>query len=85
MTLMRSLTLPMLLTPALVVGCAGRARPQATLADLRKVTPDLQEVKVEQGLDEAMQAYRRFLEQAPETAMTPEAMRRLADLKIEKQ
>ncbi len=82
---MRSLTLPMLLTPALVVGCAGRAGPQATLADLRKVAPDLQDVKVEQGLDEAMQAYRRFLEQAPETAMTPEAMRRLADLKIERQ
>ena len=82
---MRRLTLPMLLMPALIVGCAGRHGPQGTLADLRKVTPDLQEVRVEQGLDEAMQAYRKFLEQAPETAMTPEAMRRLADLKIEKQ
>jgi cellulose synthase operon protein C len=83
---MRRLTLPLLLTPALVVGCAGlHAGPQQTLADLRRVPPDLQEVKVEQGLDEAMQAYRRFLEQTPVTAMTPEAMRRLADLQIEKQ
>ena len=83
---MRRLALPMLLTPALVVGCAVRhAAPQGTLADLRRVSPDLQEVKVEQGLDEAMQAYRRFLEQAPQTAMTAEAMRRLADLQIEKQ
>src|SRR5438445_5656442 len=32
-----------------------------------------------------MQHYRRFLEEAPETAMTPEAMRRLADLQLEKQ
>ena len=82
---MRRLTLPMLLAPALVVGCAAHHMTQGTLADLRKVAPDLQEVKVEQGLDEAMQAYRRFLEETPETAMTPEAMRRLADLKIEMQ
>ncbi|HEX9426630.1 MAG TPA: tetratricopeptide repeat protein [Candidatus Polarisedimenticolia bacterium] len=83
---MRRLVLPIVLMPGLVVGCAGlHAGPQATLADLRKVSPDLQEVKVEQGLDEAMQAYRRFLEQTPQTAMTPEAMRRLADLQIEKQ
>ena len=47
--------------------------------------PDVQEVKVEQGLDQAMQQYRRFLEETPETAMTPEAMRRLADLQLEKQ
>jgi hypothetical protein len=49
------------------------------------VRPDVQEAKVEQGLDQAMQQYRRFLEETPETAMTPEAMRRLADLQIEKQ
>jgi TolA-binding protein len=82
---MRRLALPMLLTPVLALGCAARHAPQGTLADLRKVDPDLQEVKVDQGLDEAMQAYRRFLEQTPQTAMTPEAMRRLADLQLEKQ
>src|SRR5882672_9612159 len=32
-----------------------------------------------------MLGYRRFLEETPETQMTPEAMRRLADLKLEKQ
>jgi len=84
--MMRSPVLPMLLALVLVMGCAGRqAGPQGTLADLRKVPPDLQETKVEDGLDEAMQAYRSFLEQTPETEMTPEAMRRLADLQIEKQ
>ena len=84
---MRCFTIPMVLAPALVVGCA--ARPDkvmlATLAELRDVRPDVQEAKVEQGLDQAMQHYRRFLEETPETAMTPEAMRRLADLQIEKQ
>ena len=59
--------------------------PVGTLADLHKVKPDVAEVKVDQGLDQAMLQYRRFLEDAPENAMTPEAMRRLADLQLEKQ
>ncbi len=83
---MRRLTLSMLLAPALLAGCAAHhTATQGTLADLRKVRPDLQEVTVEQGLDQAMQGYRRFLEETPQTAMTPEAMRRLADLQIERQ
>ena len=85
---MRRLTILMVIVPALVVGCAAhkdKSTPRATLAELRKVRPDLQEVKVQGGLDQAMQSYRRFLEETPETAMTPEAMRRLADLQIEKQ
>ena len=32
-----------------------------------------------------MDGYRKFLEEAPESALTPEAMRRLADLKLEKE
>jgi tetratricopeptide (TPR) repeat protein len=82
---MRRLATPILLAPALVVGCASHHPPQGTLADLRKVHPDVQDVSIEQGLDQAMQGYRRFLEETPETAMTPEAMRRLADLQLEKQ
>jgi cellulose synthase operon protein C len=84
---MRRLLGPMVFATALAVGCA--ARPDhvkvRTLAELRDVRPDVEEVHVEQGLDQAMQSYRRFLEETPETAMTPEAMRRLADLQIEKQ
>jgi tetratricopeptide (TPR) repeat protein len=83
---MRRLTIPIVLATALFVGCAAHHKPtRATLADLHNVRPDVQEVKVDQGLDQAMQSYRRFLEETPETAMTPEAMRRLADLQIEKQ
>ena len=75
-----------------LVSFAGCAKPvskpittQGTLAELRNAKPDVREIQVEQGLEQAMQHYRRFLEDAPETAMTPEAMRRLADLEIEKQ
>jgi tetratricopeptide (TPR) repeat protein len=81
---MRRPTAPLLLTSALVAGCAVRSG-KGTLAELHNVRPDVQEAKVEQGLDQAMLGYRRFLEETPETAMTPEAMRRLADLKLEKQ
>ncbi len=84
---MRRLGPPTMIAAALVAGCAKHPEtsPQATLAELRKVRPDLQEVTVEGGLEQAMQGYRRFLEETPVTSMTPEAMRRLADLQIEKQ
>ena len=88
---MRRLTIPILLALPLMAGCAARANkkavatPVGTLAELRNVQPDVQDVKVEQGLEQAMVNYRRFLEETPETAMTPEAMRRLADLQLEKQ
>ena len=76
--------LTLALVPVLFAGCADTPE-RDTLADLRNARPDLQDVKVEQGLDLAMASYRRFLEETPQSAMTPEAMRRLADLQIEKQ
>jgi tetratricopeptide (TPR) repeat protein len=86
---MRRLAIATVTAPVFIAGCAARVTPTdktpGTLAELRSVHPDLQEVKVEQGLDQAMQQYRRFLEETPETTMTPEAIRRLADLQIEKQ
>src|SRR5947209_14497184 len=86
---MRRLAIPMVIAPVLIAGCAARPNKPlgtaGTLAELRNVRPDVQEVKVEQGLDQDMQQYRRFLKETPETAMTPDAMRRLADLQFEKQ
>src|SRR5262245_62288058 len=86
---MRRFTIPTIFALAFMTGCAARVnKPVATvgtLAELRNVRPDVQDVKVEQGLEQAMQNYRRFLDDTPETAMTPEAMRRLADLQLEKQ
>ncbi|MBN1238091.1 MAG: hypothetical protein JXB36_06295, partial [Gammaproteobacteria bacterium] len=69
---------------ALVVSCAGNP-DKRTLARLRDVPADVEEVDVENSLEMAMQSYRRFLTETPESRMTPEAMRRLADLQIEKQ
>jgi len=83
-------TIPPVIALAFITGCAPRAvnKPVptvGTLAELRNVRPDVREVKVDQGLDQAMLQYRRYLEDAPENTMTPEAMRRLADLQLEKQ
>ena len=64
-------------------GCA-RLGSEPTLAELRDRPPDLEEVQVGDGLARAMEGYRQFLENAPESALTPEAMRRLADLALEK-
>jgi tetratricopeptide (TPR) repeat protein len=83
---MRRLAIPMVLASALLVGCAHHDTTKlGTLAELREVPPDVEEAEVEHGLEQAMEGYRRFLEETPETEMTPEAMRRLADLQIEKQ
>src|SRR5262245_12511922 len=87
---MRRLAIPIVLLLAYMAGCAARTNKTTvptvgTLAELRNVRPDVQEVQVEQGLDQAMTHYRKFLEETPETTMTPEAMRRLADLQLEKQ
>ncbi len=82
---MRHFIVTIVLAPAFMVGCAVRTpKTVGTLAELRDVRPDVKEAKVEQGLDQAMQNYRRFLEETPKTTMTPEAMRRLADLQLEK-
>jgi cellulose synthase operon protein C len=84
---MRRLSIPMVLALVFTAGCAKRIKqkPVGTLAELHNVKPDVQEVKVEEGLDQAMEHYRRFLKETPESTMSPEAMRRLADLEIEKQ
>jgi cellulose synthase operon protein C len=81
--------IPLLLAPAFMIGCAVRdSKPVetvGTLAELHDVLPDIQDVQVGQELEQAMHHYRQFLEDTPETTMTPEAMRRLADLQLEKQ
>lgn len=77
-------TLIIVIPAALVVACAANPDRQ-TLARLHDVPPDVAEAEVDDSLDRALESYRRFLEETPESAMTPEAMRRLADLKLEQQ
>lgn len=66
------------------VSCA-RSVDKQTLASLEEIELDLKEAKIEGSLDKAMQSYQKFLQETPESAMTPEALRRLADLKVEKE
>ncbi len=82
-TPIRSRLLAALLIATATSGCARLGR-ESTLADLQGRSPDLEEVEVGDGLAQAMEGYRQFLEEAPESALTPEAMRRLADLALEK-
>lgn len=74
----------LVLGPLAAIACSGNPDRQ-TLAGLRAVEPDLAEVTVVDGIDRAMLGYRKFLEEAPTSSLTPEAMRRLADLQLEKE
>ena len=76
--------LVLILVAATVTGCASTSR-KGTLAELRNVEPAVDEVYLEDSLEMAEQSYRRYLEETPKSAATPEAMRRLADLQIEKE
>jgi tetratricopeptide (TPR) repeat protein len=58
---------------------------EGTLASLNDIKFVVKEEKVDSSLDKAMASYQKFLEETPETEMTPEAIRRLADLKIQKE
>ncbi|MEM8768207.1 MAG: tetratricopeptide repeat protein [Pseudomonadota bacterium] len=74
-----------LLLPLLGLAGCQSAQDRDTIAKLRSVEPDLQEVRVDDSLAKAMVSYQRFLDETPRHAMAPEAMRRLADLQIEKE
>lgn len=73
----------LLLLPLLMSACATTSE-RGTLAELRDVRPELKDEEIVGGLERAMQSYQRFLDESPETAMTPEAIRRIADLSLEK-
>ncbi len=79
---MRRQVLILLLVSTGFVGCATTSE-QGTLAELERVQADVEEVYLDDSLERAAQSYRRYLEETTESARTPEAMRRLADLQIE--
>ncbi len=65
----------------LLAACA--VHQDATIAELRNQRIEIREVQIEGGLEKAMEGYRRFLKETPTSALSPEATRRLADLKVE--
>ena len=74
----------LLTVPAILSACQTDGS-RDTIAQLRNVNIDIREETIHGGLQKAMEGYQRFLEDTPESALTPEAMRRLADLKIERE
>lgn len=69
---------------SLLASCASTG-DRATLAQLRNVKVEVKEEKVEGGIAKAIEGYERFLAETPASPLVPEAMRRLADLKVEKE
>ena len=72
------LALPLLLS-------ACQSTGQDTIAQLRNTRIEIKEEKIEDVPEKAMEGYRRFLDETPDSALKPEAIRRLADLKVEKE
>jgi len=73
------LALPLLLSACHLMG------GKDTIARLHNMQIEIKEEKIEGGLDKAMEGYRRFLEETPNSSLSPEAIRRLADLKVERE
>ncbi len=66
-----------------LLACATPADQAGTLSQLESVPADVDDIHVADSLERAADSYRRYLEETSESARTPEAMRRLADLQIE--
>jgi outer membrane protein assembly factor BamD (BamD/ComL family) len=80
---LRRLSLPCLVALA---SCASHnSDTTGSIGELRRSSPDLTDVKIDGSTDLAIHSYREFLDRTPEGGMTPEALRRLADLKIQKE
>ncbi|MBE9559969.1 MAG: tetratricopeptide repeat protein [Proteobacteria bacterium] len=75
----------LLLTGYLLLASCATTNTEGTLASLSDVKFEVKPEKVDGSLDKAMASYEKFLKETPETEMTPEALRRLADLKIQKE
>jgi len=78
-------TLLFIIAVPIILNACHSVNDKDTIAELQKMRVEIKEEKIEDGLDKAMLSYQRFLENTPDSAMTPEAIRRLADLKIEKE
>jgi len=73
-----------LFSPLCLMSCVTTGE-KTTLASLRDVSIEIKEEKIEGSLEKALESYQKFLQETPESELTPEAIRRLADLKIEKE
>lgn len=72
------------IAPLFLAACAT-VEQQGTIAELRNKQIDIEDVRLEGGLEKAMLSYQNFLVETPESGLAPEAIRRLADLKVERE
>ncbi len=82
---MNRIRLFILLGIAMMLAACSSISNRDTIAKLRHVEIEIKNENIEGGLEKAMLSYQRFLEETPDSALTPEAIRRLADLKVEKE
>ncbi len=70
--------------PMILVAC--KSGDMETIGRLHSMKIEIKEERLEGGIEKAMESYERFLKETPESSsLKPEAIRRLADLKIEKE
>ena len=76
---------PLLIASLFISLVACVSSDHKTIAELHDIELEVKNIKIEGGVEKAMLSYQKFLEQTPDTAATPEAIRRLADLNIERE
>ena len=74
-----------ILSLAVLAACGAPPDRVGTLAELEAVDPDIEDIYLADSLDRAAESYRRYLAETRESELTPEAMRRLADLQLERE
>ena len=72
----------MLAVVLMLAACSTVSTRETTIATLRDKSIEVKQERVEGGLEKAMLSYQRFLEETSDSDLTPEALRRLADLEI---
>ncbi|MEX2963678.1 tetratricopeptide repeat protein [Microbulbifer sp. TYP-18] len=72
--------LAMVSAAVLLGGCA--TSDSGTIGSLHSVDIEIKEEYIDGSLEKALASYQRYLQETPESGLTPEAMRRIADLKI---
>jgi len=81
---MRTLRLFIFALPVIIAACSSLDR-RGTISQLQNQHIEMKEEQIDGGIDKAIVSYRRFLAEAPDSPLAAEAIRRLADLKVEKE
>ena len=69
---------------SIILAACAPVDQHGTIAQLRTQQIEITEEEISGGLDEAIAGYQQFLEETQDSVLAPEAIRRLADLKVEK-